>query len=737
MPRKTQKSAAKKKSAEPEAAPTKKAKNAESAVVKKTTAAKSTTKSIAKSAGAKKTTAKTSSRPAKSASAAEKTSPATKSTAKPRKAAKKSATAEPDAALLTGPMEDPIGDTTDGEAHHLLASEAEAETATAMMEAYREDTSDAAEHGLPEAAPEVDEPDETSVEHEPRSEAHLERLQKILSQAGVASRRHAEEMIAAGRVMVNGQVVTHLGSKADPARDHIRVDNKLIQGAERHRTFLLNKPRGYVTTVSDPEGRPTVMQFFGQMRERLYPVGRLDFQSEGLLLMTNDGELANSLTRAASGVEKTYVVKVAGQLSAEQLDRLREGGVSIEKGEQGSQRVRTAPAEVRQIRPGDNPWYEVVLIEGRNREIRKMFSAAGHFVEKIRRVGYGPLALDVEPGRFRELSAEEVNALRLTAEGKLKPRRPKAWAMLPKDAGRPAEERGEGRGRGRESRRESRPAFGRGSRPQFGRESRPESTREPRREFPPRKQTERGRREDRPFPQHEPRDRQPREREPRGGGERGQFAQRRFGDNRAGRPFQKRDGRSFDRPGFNREGGERRERPERSEQPRQFDRPERRGEGSRERFSRPREDRFGQRGSNTPPRPGAGQRFGRKPEQRGESGGRPRFEGRPGGFKKPNFDRPNFARPERGERRESGRGEFPGQGRRQERPPHRESGPREEGAERGERPRRFDRPQFNRERDGRPDRFQRGESRFGQRPGGGFRGGNRSGRPPRRDRGES
>ena len=165
-----------------------------------------------------------------------------------------------------------------------------------------------------------------------RPPAHLERLQKVLSQAGIASRRRAEEMIVAGRVMVNGQVVTALGTKADPERDHIRVDGKLLHGAERHRYFVLNKPKGYVTTVSDPEGRPTVMDFVTKLGERLYPVGRLDYQSEGLLLMTNDGEMANLLTRASSGVEKTYLVKVAGQPSEEDLEKLR-SGVAIDRGQ--------------------------------------------------------------------------------------------------------------------------------------------------------------------------------------------------------------------------------------------------------------------------------------------------------------------------------------------------------------------------------------------------------------------
>jgi 23S rRNA pseudouridine2605 synthase len=276
-----------------------------------------------------------------------------------------------------------------------------------------------------------DENPEAEEEPQPRPPAKLERLQKILAQAGVASRRSAEELITQGRVQVNGKIVTELGTKADPARDHIRVDGKLLHGAERLRYFMLNKPRGYVTTVKDPEGRPTVMEFFAKMAERLYPVGRLDYLSEGLLLVTNDGELANKLTRAASGVEKTYLVKVSGQPTEAELETLR-GGVSIERGKAGEGRVRTAPARIRQVRQGDNPWYEVVLIEGRNRELRKMFEEIGHFVEKIRRVGYGPLVLDVEPGNLRELEPEELAALRLTAEGKL--RTPKAKEVRRRNA---------------------------------------------------------------------------------------------------------------------------------------------------------------------------------------------------------------------------------------------------------------------------------------------------------------
>jgi 23S rRNA pseudouridine2605 synthase len=295
---------------------------------------------------------------------------------------------------------------------------APAGTSSGNHEALSAAEADAAE---PEFTPAPGAPADgsSSVGWKPRPPARLERLQKILAAAGVASRRSAEGMIEQGRVEVNGKVVTVLGSKADASRDHIRVDGKLLQGPERHRYFVLNKPRGFVTTVKDPEGRPTVMQFFDKMKERLYPVGRLDYMSEGLLVVTNDGELANRLTKASSGVEKTYLVKVAGQPTEAELNILR-AGVAIERGKPRSAPVRTSPARIRQVRQGDNPWYEVVLIEGRNREIRKMFEEVGHFVEKIRRVGYGPLVLDQEPGGLRELQPEELAALRKAADGTLR-----------------------------------------------------------------------------------------------------------------------------------------------------------------------------------------------------------------------------------------------------------------------------------------------------------------------------
>lgn len=260
------------------------------------------------------------------------------------------------------------------------------------------------------------------------TEPRGERLQKILSQAGIASRRKAEELILEGRVQVNGKVVTELGTRADLERDHIRVDGKLLHGREPQRYYMLNKPRGYVTTVSDPENRPTVMDLIAKRqgpvsaRVRLYPVGRLDYLSEGLLLMTNDGDLANRLSKAAAGVEKTYLVKVAGVPSEEGLDQLRKG-IMIDRGRLNEvrsgrrDRVVTAPARVELVRGGENPWFELALTEGRNRQIRKMFEEIGHHVEKIRRIGYGALRLDVPPGEFRELTPGEVTALGRAAKG--------------------------------------------------------------------------------------------------------------------------------------------------------------------------------------------------------------------------------------------------------------------------------------------------------------------------------
>jgi 23S rRNA pseudouridine2605 synthase len=236
-----------------------------------------------------------------------------------------------------------------------------------------------------------------------------DRLQKILAAAGIASRRKAEEIITAGRVTVNGQVVTELGTKADPSTDTITVDGNPLQRAQRFVYFLLNKPKGYLTTVSDPEGRPTVMQLLGNLRERVYPVGRLDYASEGLLLLTNDGALAQKLTKAGSHVPKTYHVKISGKPSESAMQKLR-NGVTIVLDD--NRRVKLSPTRIRLIEDVENPWYEVVLIEGRNRQIRRMFLAVGFLVEKIKRVQFGPLTLDVLPGKFRPLTEREVHRLK-------------------------------------------------------------------------------------------------------------------------------------------------------------------------------------------------------------------------------------------------------------------------------------------------------------------------------------
>lgn len=286
----------------------------------------------------------------------------------------------------------------------------------------------------------------------------VERLQKIIAAAGIASRRKAEELIQSGLVSVNGTTITELGSKADPETDSIRVNNKLLKGAERHEYIALNKPRGYVTTVSDPEGRPTVMELI-RSKARLYPIGRLDFNSEGLLLLTNDGGLAHKLMKAASHIPKTYLVKVAGQPEQEQLRRLR-AGVTIAEERDPKRRVRTAAAEIRVIKEADNPWLEVTLHEGRNRQIRKMFEQIGHHVEKIRRVRYGPLELDLAPGESRPLSAKEISLLQRATE-------PQA-------------------SRGFKTERERRPdrEFKRRERPLRGRERREARTDDTRREYP-------------------------------------------------------------------------------------------------------------------------------------------------------------------------------------------------------------------------------------------------------------
>lgn len=240
-----------------------------------------------------------------------------------------------------------------------------------------------------------------------------ERLQKLIAAAGLASRRHAEQMITAGEVSVNGQVVTELGTRADPAKDHIKVRGRLINTLlETHEKIyiLLYKPRGYLTSLSDTEGRPVVIDLLPPNLGRVHPVGRLDFNTEGLLILTNDGELTNFITSARNQVAKVYEVKVKGVPPVDAIARLRRG-ITID-GE------RTASSEITLRGTTEtNAWYEVILHEGRNQQIRKMFDAIGHSVLKLRRIAIGPLRDErLAPGQWRPLETREVKEILRSGE---------------------------------------------------------------------------------------------------------------------------------------------------------------------------------------------------------------------------------------------------------------------------------------------------------------------------------
>jgi 23S rRNA pseudouridine2605 synthase len=242
----------------------------------------------------------------------------------------------------------------------------------------------------------------------------LERLQKIISGAGITSRRKAEEMIRQGRVSVNGRTITELGSKADAAADHIKVDGKLLPRAGHRFTILLNKPAGVVSTVNDPQGRETVISLLHGIKERVYPVGRLDYHSSGLLLLTNDGELANFLMARASAVPRTYQVKLEGQPDPKALAKL-EQGITLDG-------RPTAPCEIRPLayaaKRGEKdaagkPWYEITLVEGRYHQVRRMFERIGQPVVKLKRARIAFLTdRGLAPGKFRFLTEEEVSRLK-------------------------------------------------------------------------------------------------------------------------------------------------------------------------------------------------------------------------------------------------------------------------------------------------------------------------------------
>jgi len=231
------------------------------------------------------------------------------------------------------------------------------------------------------------------------------RIQKILSEMGIASRREAEEMILEGRITVNGRIA-ELGMKADPNRDHIKVDRKLLTKREPKVYLMFNKPRNVVTTLKDPEGRPTVKDFIEDIRYRVYPVGRLDYDSEGLLLLTNDGDFANAIMHPSKKLTKMYQVKVKGIPEQKEIDRLKKG-IHLEDG-------LTAPATVKRLKTTENnSWLEVTIYEGRKRQLRRMFDQIGHSVLKLKRIRIKGIDIgDLKPGRYRYLTPDEVTRIK-------------------------------------------------------------------------------------------------------------------------------------------------------------------------------------------------------------------------------------------------------------------------------------------------------------------------------------
>jgi 23S rRNA pseudouridine2605 synthase len=236
-----------------------------------------------------------------------------------------------------------------------------------------------------------------------------ERLNKYLAHAGLGSRRHCEELIAAGRVEVDGYKVRELGVKLDPEHQHVTVDGQPVRG-ERHVYWLLNKPRGCLCTNHDPAGRLRAIDLIPHVSQRVYTVGRLDEDSEGLLLLTNDGDLANKLMHPRYGIEKTYLVQVAGKPTSDDIHQLLKG-VWLSDGHVRAQRVKRLKTH------GESTWLRIVLNEGKNREIRRMLARLNHKVLRLRRIAIGPVELDrLKSGKTRRLSLQELEALRRTAE---------------------------------------------------------------------------------------------------------------------------------------------------------------------------------------------------------------------------------------------------------------------------------------------------------------------------------
>lgn len=237
-----------------------------------------------------------------------------------------------------------------------------------------------------------------------------ERLQKIIAQAGLASRRGAERLIAAGRVKVNGVVADQLGAKADPEKDRVEVDGRVLEGAEPTVYYMINKPAGFITTAKDPRGRPAIARLTAGLPARVFPVGRLDMDAEGLLILTNDGDLAKRLMHPRHHVSKTYRVKVSGVPNPAALRKLTAGEIIVEG-------KPVLPAEVEVIKTSaDRAWLRVTLREGRYHQVKRMCQAVGHPVLKLKRTEYGPLKLGrLETGAVRPLTRGEIEALKRSA----------------------------------------------------------------------------------------------------------------------------------------------------------------------------------------------------------------------------------------------------------------------------------------------------------------------------------
>jgi 23S rRNA pseudouridine2605 synthase len=232
-----------------------------------------------------------------------------------------------------------------------------------------------------------------------------QRLQKIIAEMGIASRRKAEELITEGRVTVNGKTAV-IGMKADLSADHIKVDGKLLVNPEKKVYFIFNKPAGVVTSLSDPEGRPTVNDFLRGIKQRVFPVGRLDYDSEGMLILTNDGEFTHAVLHPSRKIPKTYLVKIKGALEEEEIIKLR-SGIRLD-------RSVTAPAKVKRLRKAEhNSWIEMTITEGKKRQIRRMLDRVGHPVIRLMRIRIGGLEMGpLKPGVFRRITPEEIDRIR-------------------------------------------------------------------------------------------------------------------------------------------------------------------------------------------------------------------------------------------------------------------------------------------------------------------------------------